>query len=157
MEITRDVAVDILTKLGFEGAWTLSPRRLIKKINRLHKVVTDDMVIEDEHLDGILGQILDELDNDRQVQVNDARPNMPAAERKKATESKRPRRELAERKTKYPWDKIFCGEVVVLEKGTDYDCKSQAMGVQVRAAAKRRGVQVRVAVKEESVIVQSVN
>lgn len=40
--------------------------------------------------------------------------------------------------SKYPWDEWFNGDLLLLEKGTDYAVNTDAMGPKIKTAARRR-------------------
>lgn len=49
---------------------------------------------------------------------------------------------------RYPWDKWFKKNKLVLLRGKHYECQPHSMGVQVRDAATKRGLQISVEVDE---------
>ena len=40
--------------------------------------------------------------------------------------------------SKYKWDDMFTGDLILIEKGSDYDVSTDAMGPKVKSAARRR-------------------
>ena len=55
------------------------------------------------------------------------------------------------------WELLLDGKIRELTKGTDYECKSQTLAMQARAAAKKRGLKVRASAKKDgdTVILQA--
>lgn len=52
---------------------------------------------------------------------------------------------------RYPWDKWFKKDKIVLVRGTHYHCQPHSMGVQVRDAAKKRDLDVSVSISEGTI------
>jgi len=64
--------------------------------------------------------------------------------------------------SKYPWDTILSGELVMITKGEDYDVETDAMPPKIKTAARRRYKTVKVSSRDwegnklvDSLIVQA--
>lgn len=161
VKLMRAKAVELMEACDFSTASALSTGRLKKKINRLDRAVPKDLDLESEELNDLLDFVMEAIENGHPIEVVEDRPNIPAVEQAKTAqraqrETKGFVREFDGRQNKYDWNEILNGKVNVLEQGTDYDCKSQSFGMQIRGAAKRKGVKVKVAVRQGQVIVQAI-
>lgn len=161
IKMKRSDVVEVMKSVGLYSASALSTPRLQKKVNLLDRVYDEDKIkVKDESILDKIDFILEAIENGEKIILQDDRPDIPAVERKKeSTEGKRRRIHGggAQKKSKYDWDQILNGEINVLEQGTDYDCKSQALSMQIRNVAKRKGIKVRVAVRQGKVVVQAQN
>lgn len=162
--LKRSVVIKLMEQMGFGTVSALSTGRLEKKVNRLDRVIEDrsKLQFEDDSLEEVLDYILKSIKTNTRIIVEDDRPNIPRAEEERV--NKRSQRQETEgrqvrrfdgRKSQYDWGKILSGDIVVLEQGTDYTCKTATFALQVRAAAKRRGKQVKVATRQGQVVVQA--
>lgn len=52
---------------------------------------------------------------------------------------------------RYPWDKWFKKNKLVLVRGKHYECQPHSMGVQVRDAATKRDLEVSVEIDEGTI------
>ncbi len=52
---------------------------------------------------------------------------------------------------RYPWDKWFKKNTLVLRRGEHYHCQPHSMGVQVRSAADKRDLEVHIEIDEGTI------
>lgn len=162
-KMTRTKVVQLMEAVGFSTASALSTGRLQKKINRLDKVASDDLDLENEELQELLSHVLDLIDSGESITVEEDRPEIPRVEEaKQAGRASRGSRSGGGNKrfdaktSKYKWDEILNGNINVLEQGTDYDCKTAGFVMQIRNVAKKKGVRVKIKTGQGQVIVQAV-
>lgn len=55
----------------------------------------------------------------------------------------------------YDWDKILSDEIVQLEEGKDYECKTQTIRMMASKQARKRGKTLRANVVEGGIVLQS--
>lgn len=154
--LSRTAAVKVMEAVGYSAAGVLSTNRLEKKVNRLHLQVKEiDEKEYEEEISDLLDFITEALFSGERIEIDDDRDISPVSTSKKKRVNKSAR-EFTGTKNKYDWNSILSGEIVMLEQGTDYDCKSTTFALQCRAAAKRKKVQVRIKTESGRVIVQAV-
>ncbi len=160
-KLMRSKVVELMEAVGFSTASALSTGRLTNKINRLDRAVPKDLDLERDDLNELLDFVMDCIGEDHKIVVEEDRPNIPAVEQAKAAQQEKRARtkpfdRSASKASKYDWGKILSGDIVVLEQGTDYDCKSEGLAMRIRTEAKKLGMKVKIKVDGGRVIAQAV-
>jgi len=58
-------------------------------------------------------------------------------------------------KSKHDWAALLSGEIIQMEEGTDFTCKTQTLMTLARSAAKKRGLKLRSTKVEGGVVLQA--